>query len=71
MRDPIAALAPHRTYVNLEFGDGVELPDPAHRLEGTGERLRHVKIRTAADVTHPDVRGLLEAAARHRGLVPH
>ena len=68
MRDIVAALVPHRTYVNLQFGDGATLPDPAHRLEGTGKRLRHVKIRSTADVQNPDVRSLLEAAARLRGL---
>jgi hypothetical protein len=68
MRDMIVALVPHRTYVNLQFSDGVELPDPAQRLEGTGKRMRHVKIRSSEDVRHPDVRALLEAAARHRGL---
>jgi hypothetical protein len=68
MRDMVVALAPQRTYVNLGFGDGVDLPDPAHRLEGTGKRLRHVKIRGDADVHHPDVRVLLETAARRRGL---
>jgi hypothetical protein len=68
MRDLVVALAPQRTYVNLEFGDGVDLPDPAHRLEGTGKRLRHVKIRGDEDVHHPDVRVLLETAARRRGL---
>lgn len=68
MRDMLVALSPQRAYVNLEFRDGVELPDPAHRLEGTGKRLRHVRIRTAEDARHPDVRVLLEAQARHRGL---
>ncbi len=64
----VVALLPRPAYVNLEFGDGVDLPDPAYRLEGTGKRLRHVKVRSAADVRHPDVRALLEAAARRRGL---
>src|SRR5438105_133569 len=50
MRDVVVALLPRPAYVNLEFGDGVDLPDPAHRLEGTGKRLRHVKIRSATDV---------------------
>ena len=67
-RDIVVALSPQRTYVNLEFGDGVELTDPGQRLEGTGKRLRHVKIRGSIDVHDPDVRGLLEAAARRRGL---
>lgn len=68
MRDTVVALDPQRSYVNLEFGDGVELPDPAHRLEGTGKRLRHVKIRSGDDVQNPEVRALLEVAARRRGL---
>ena len=68
MRDFIVAIAPKRAYTNLEFHDGTELPDPAHRLEGTGKHLRHVKVRTAEDVHHPDVRRLLETAARWRGL---
>ena len=68
MRDWIVAIAPQRAYANLAFSDGAELPDPAHRLEGTGKRLRHVKIRTPEDVRHPDVRSLLETAARRRGL---
>lgn len=68
MRDVVVALSPQRSYVNLEFGDGIDLPDPAHRLEGTGKRLRHVKVRTEADVQSPEVRALLETAARRRGL---
>jgi hypothetical protein len=68
MKDVLFALVPHRAWVNLEFGDGVDLPDPAQRLEGTGKRLRHVKIRTSEDVNSPDVRTLLEVAAKHRGL---
>ena len=68
MRDVVAALVPLRSYVNLELGDGVDLPDPAHRLQGMGKRLRHVKIRGGDVVRDPDVRDLFEAAARHRGL---
>jgi hypothetical protein len=68
MRDMIVALSPQRAYVNLEFADGVGLPDPAHRLEGTGKRMRHVKIRTSEDARNPAVRVLLGEAARRRGL---
>ena len=69
MRDVIVALSPQRSYVNLELVDGIDLPDPAHRLEGTGKRVRHVKIRSSEDARHPDVRALLEVAARlRRGL---
>jgi len=70
MRSMIAAIGWRPTYVNIEFADGTSLPDPNHRLEGTGKRMRHVKIRSAEDVRHPDVRALLQAAARLRGLEP-
>ena len=66
MRDMIVALVPQRGYVNLEFADGVDLPDGAQLLEGTGKRLRHVKIRSAKDVQSQEVRDLLQAAARLR-----
>lgn len=64
MRDFLIAIAPQRAYANLEFRDGTLLPDPAGRPEGTGRRLRHVKIRSVDDVGHPDVRALLAAAVR-------
>ncbi len=68
MRDWIAALSPQRAYVNLEFTDGTELPDLTRRLEGTGTRLRHVKIRKPEDAKDAAVRALLQEAARRRGL---
>jgi len=68
-RDVLVTLAPHATYVNLEFGDGIDLPDPAHRLAGMGKRLRHVTIRSREDVPAPAVRAGLQAAAHHCGVV--
>lgn len=39
------------SHVNVGFYHGAALPDPAHLLEGTGKRMRHVKLRpgTATD----------------------
>jgi len=68
MRDMVIALGPQLAYVNVEFHDGVHLPDPANKLEGTGKTLRHVKVRTTADARTPELRALLEEAARKRGL---
>jgi hypothetical protein len=68
MRDMVVAIAPHWTYVNIQFADGVDLPDPARKLEGTGKRMRHVKIRTSDDLQDHDVRRLLGEAARFRGI---
>jgi hypothetical protein len=66
--DMVVAIAPHWTYINIQFADGVDLPDPAHKLEGTGKRMRHVKIRDTEDLADPDVRHLLQEAARFRGM---
>ena len=55
-----------RAHVNLGFYHGAALPDPAGLLEGTGKRLRHVKIRDAAAARNPAVRALLSAAIAER-----
>lgn len=68
MRDMVVAIAPHWTYVNIQFADGVDLPDPTHKLEGTGKRMRHVKIRDSADLQDSDVRRLLGEAGRLHGI---
>ncbi|MBL8851156.1 MAG: DUF1801 domain-containing protein [Planctomycetaceae bacterium] len=34
-------------HVNVGFYHGADLPDPARLLEGTGKRMRHVKLRPA------------------------
>ena len=46
----ICAIAPHKNWVNLQFGNGVNLPDPLKRLEGTGKSIRHVKIHQIEDI---------------------
>jgi hypothetical protein len=51
-------------HVTFGFLRGTSLPDPAGLLEGTGKSLRHVKLRTAEDVSAPALKKLIEAAAR-------
>ena len=46
-RDLLFALIPHTRWVNLQLADGAQLPDPTGLIEGTGKRIRHVKIRSA------------------------
>lgn len=60
------SIGPQKSYVNLYFMDGVELNDPAGLLEGTGKRLRHVKIRQPADLKRKPLHDLLRQAARLR-----
>ena len=45
MRDLLFALIPHAGWVNLQLADGALLPNPDGLIEGTGKRIRHVKVR--------------------------
>ena len=66
MIDGYAYILPHRNWVNLGFYQGVSLPDPEGMLEGTGAKMRHIKIRALADANRDDVRALVEAAFAER-----
>ena len=46
MRGLQLAIIAHRDWVNLQLADGADLPDPDGVIEGTGKRIRHVKVRT-------------------------
>jgi len=46
MRGLLFAIIAHQTWVNLQLADGADLPDPDGVIEGTGKRIRHVKIRS-------------------------
>ena len=49
MRDFSFAIIPHKAHVNLQLADGVDLPNPDGHIEGTGKRVRHVKVRSVED----------------------
>jgi Domain of unknown function (DU1801) len=66
MRDLIFAVIPHKTHVNLQLVDGVDLPNPHGRIEGTGKRARHVKVRSADQASAPWVRDAIGAQIAHR-----
>jgi hypothetical protein len=66
MIDGYAYVMPHAQHVNLGFYEGAHLPDPTGLLAGTGKGLRHVKVRSLADASRPELRGLIEAALARR-----
>jgi hypothetical protein len=66
MSEHYAYIAPQSTYVNLGFYHGVALKDPAGLLEGSGKRLRHVKIESLTPATRKELARLLEAALAER-----
>ena len=41
---PFAYVNVFKAHVNVGFFLGADLKDPAHLLEGTGKRMRHVKL---------------------------
>ena len=61
MRGLLFALIAHKSWVNLQLADGAELPDPNGLIEGTGKRIRHIKIRSVADATSPAVVDAIQA----------
>ena len=56
------------THVNVGFFHGASLDDPAGLLEGTGKRMRHVKLRWAQPVNDAALGALIEAAYRDTRL---
>lgn len=55
-------VAVFRAHVNLGFFQGAALKDPAGLLEGTGKRLRHVKLRPGALPNAVALDALIDAA---------
>jgi Domain of unknown function (DU1801) len=50
------------SHVNVGFFTGAFLDDPHHLLEGTGKRMRHVKLRPGRDIDAHALRTLIERA---------
>jgi len=61
MRDLAFAIIPHSAHVNVQLPDGVDLPDPDGLIEGTGKRIRHVKVRSVEAASSPAVRAIVDA----------
>ena len=58
-------IAPFKRHLNLGFMYGAHLPDPQNLLEGQGADLRHIKIRSTADLEQAGVRELIGEASRY------
>ena len=69
MRGLLFAIIAHKAHVNLQLADGADLPNVDGLIEGTGKRIRHMKIRTVADASAPPVLAIIRAqlAARPDG----
>jgi len=70
LREAFCHVAAYESHVNLGFNRGSELPDPDGLLQGSGARIRHVRIRSDTDLRTPALLALVDsAAAQGRSLV--
>ena len=63
-RDWLFAITPHMKHVNLLFGNGALIPDPSKLLVGSGEQVRHIKIKSEEETQNSALRLLLEEALK-------
>ncbi len=66
MSEGYVYLLPHASWVNLGFYKGADLKDPKTLMEGTGAKMRHVKIRSIEDADQPGLRALIKDALKER-----
>ncbi|MFP5226797.1 MAG: DUF1801 domain-containing protein [Acidobacteriota bacterium] len=59
---PFAYTGIYTAHVNVGFFQGAALPDPARLLQGTGRRMRHVKLHPEAPTNTAALHHLIEAA---------
>jgi hypothetical protein len=52
----------HRKHVNLGFQRGSLLEDRGGMLKGAGPWMRHIQIKSSADLDRPELRAFLQAA---------
>lgn len=68
---PLCCFMVGKEHVTFAFMRGAALPDPEKLLEGSGKGVRHVKLRSIADVWKPGVKKLVvEAATLNRKNPP-
>jgi hypothetical protein len=65
--DVIVSLVAYPKWVTLFFMYGAALKDPNCLLEGTGRRIRGIKLQSSSDIDRPDVKQLASQALRPHG----
>ena len=59
---PFGYVNSFKTHVNVGFFHGAVLEDPAGLLQGTGKRMRHVKLKPDREVSAAALSDLIDAA---------
>ncbi len=66
MSDHFCYIGAQSTRVNLGFFYGAELSDPEGLMEGTGKRLRHVKVHGVEQAEQTSIRDLVQLSIKER-----
>ena len=66
MSEHFCYIGAHRDHVNLGFYYGAELPDPEGLMEGTGKKLRHIKVRDTDGIDRSSLRRYIQFALDER-----
>jgi hypothetical protein len=64
LRDGIFHIAVYSQHVNLGLNDGATLNDPKGILEGAGNRIRHITVKTPEDIKRPEIRAYIRRARK-------
>jgi len=64
LRDGIFHLAVYSKHVNLGFNEGATLHDPKGILQGNGNQIRHITIKSAEDIKRPELRAYIRRAKK-------
>lgn len=65
MSEAYCYLIPYKEHVNLGFFHGTDI-DSDGILEGTGAKLRHIKIHSLADLNNAKLKSLVQRAIKDR-----
>ena len=61
---PFAYIKPSKNHVTFGFWRGAELADPKTRLEGDGDRMKHVKLASMADIRKSELQKFVKEALK-------
>jgi hypothetical protein len=64
LRDGVFHIAVYTNHVNLGFNYGATLPDPLGILEGKGKQIRHLRIKTPAELARAEIRSYVRHALK-------
>ena len=64
LQDGVFHIAVYANHVNLGFNQGASLDDPLVILKGAGKRIRHITIKSPADLARPEIRSYIRRARK-------